>query len=568
MAHGHLEEPDTSLFQLLDVVEKRLDSMATAIRYSTISPVLGSSWLTMTNFAPQSDRCCNIQAGSNDATTIGIGRFTYIGLMQIDDMVLKISVVLRKARSIKNCFTRINRIPPETLALAAIFLPKQRDVINATAVCQRWRSTLLSFPRVWRNVGGSLSELEAHLERSKSVPIAVDLSSPQMVSSITLHTFRLEDLTMSVDDSLGFEHIIEHLCDPIPTLRSLKILATSPQLETLQLPPGLSEALFHHLKSLHLFGISSFRGSQPFPHITELSLCTGPSPHRPVTNLLDTFRQLPGLVKVYILFLTDWYDDIPTVNIITLPCLQEICLATIDIIGPAVGGIIPPILQFLELPKATSVVVQSPFPPSPDIAILPDTSFARQLPNYAELPDLLIETTMGSGKVTFIGPSQVAFTYQTTDLADYKRELLLWGGLPISTVRRVIAAQLDLNRGDEDVWLAGVLGQLKSLDRLELGGDCGHVLRRLRRRMLRGIVSVGIDTLIVRGGEYARSQAHKFESVKDEIGLGNTTVTYIPDPGADEGDTDYGNSSDDEDEDEDEGEDNEDEDGDDDDEDE
>jgi hypothetical protein len=44
-----------------------------------------------------------------------------------------------------------------------------------------------------------------------------------------------------------------------------------------------------------------------------------------------------------------------------------------------------------------------------------------------------------------------------------------------------------------------------------------------------------IKTLIVRGGEYAKSQALKLESVKDDVGLEDMTVTYIPDPGAYEG---------------------------------
>jgi len=48
-------------------------------------------------------------------------------------------------------------------------------------------------------------------------------------------------------------------------------------------------------------------------------------------------------------------------------------------------------------------------------------------------------------------------------------------------------------------------------------------------------MTIGIGTLIVRGGEYAKSQALKFESVKDYIGLENMTVTYILDPEAYEG---------------------------------
>ena len=43
---------------------------------------------------------------------------------------------------------------------------------------------------------------------------------------------------------------------------------------------------------------------------------------------------------------------------------------------------------------------------------------------------------------------------------------------------------------------------------------------------------VDIKALVVRGGEYAKSQAFRLESVKDDLGLKNMTVTYIPDPQA------------------------------------
>jgi hypothetical protein len=136
--------------------------------------------------------------------------------VQIDDTVLKISAILRKARNIKNRLAPINQLPPETLALTATFLVKQRDLINATTVCQQWRTTLLSFPRLWHKAGGSASELEAYLERSGSVPIKVNLSSPHLFASITSHTSRLVALTMCVDDSSDFDRIATHLCHSHP----------------------------------------------------------------------------------------------------------------------------------------------------------------------------------------------------------------------------------------------------------------------------------------------------------------------------------------------------------------
>ena len=458
---------------------------------------------------------------------------TNFGLSQIDDTVSGIFGVLRKARNIKNYFAPINQLLPETLTLAATFFPAERDLLNATAVCQRWRTTLLSFPRLWRNAGGSLSELEAYLERSKSVPIKVSLSSPQLVTSIIPHTFRLVALTVFVDGSSGLEEITEHLRDPIPTLRSLEICGKHFELESLKYPSGLYEGLFQHLNMIFLPVIPSFRGPQTFPHITELSLYANALHCAPLTNLLDTLERLPGLVKVSVGFQSSWWPETDFPRIVTLPRVQEMHLFTST--ADARVGIVQPILPFLKLPKVTSVTLGSRFSWRYTKPILPVTSFGEQLPNYVELPELRIDTTSPSGTAVFRSPSQAVLTYHNGILQDYhQQDRVLWGGLPLSSVRRVTAVLMDPEFDDEDVWLVDMLGDLDVLELLELGGDCGWVLRRLGRRLTRGAMRIDIKTLIVRSGEYARRQALKLERVKDGLGLQNMTVTYILDPEVDE----------------------------------
>jgi len=395
----------------------------------------------------------------------------------------------------------------------------------------------------------ALHRLQAYLERSKSVPLEVTLSSPQLVVSIIPHTSRLVALTVCVDDPPEFNRIAEHLRDPIPTLRSLEIRAESRQLHhTLELPSGLREGLFRHLKNLSLNAISSLRGPQTFPHIIELFLCTSRSPYRPLADFLVTLEQLPGLVKISVVFQASWYDDTHPPNIVTLPCVQEMHLRSYTVNKRL--AVIPPILQFLELPKATSITLQPRSSSNSNYPILPVTFFGERLPNYVELPELRIDTTMSSIEAVFRGPSQAVLTYKTGSLRDYGQERRLWGDLPVSSVRRVTVVLADPRFGDEDMWLVDMLEEPDFLDLLELEGDCGWVLRRLRHRFLRNIMwRCDIKKLMVRGGEYAKIEALRLESIKNDIGRPNMTVTYIPDPEAHEPtrDFDYESPSDDED---------------------
>ena len=449
--------------------------------------------------------------------------------MQIDDAVWRLSTILRKARSIKNHFAPINKIPPETLALAATFLPTERDLIDATAVCQYWRATLLYFPRLWHNPGGFTSELEAYLERSKPIPIKVDLSSPRLAASIIPHTSRLAALTVHVMDSSGFEEITKHLHDPIPTLRSLEICIRDP-LHLLELPPGLDEGLFRHLYALSSNTVLSFHGPQTFPHITQLFLSVTVRPNRAAIILLNALEVLSGLVKVSIIFREHWYTEINFPRTVTLPCVQEIDLSAF---GTADGDeeAIPPILQYLKLPKATSVTLRSRFPPVANLSILPLISFHEQLPNYVVLSELRIDTFPDSATFIFRSSSQAVLTYHSGDgLWDYKQERRLWGGLPLSSIRKVTAVLEGSISGREDAWLVRMLGDLGPLEVLDLGGYCGSVLQRLHRRLVRGAMRVDIKALIVHGGEYARDKTLKLESAKDSLGLENMTVFYILDP--------------------------------------
>ena len=154
--------------------------------------------------------------------------------------------------NIKNSLAPINNLPPETLALVATFLEPGRQLVNATAVCQHWRATLLSFPRLWNTICCSnRKQFEAYLKRSKSVPLKVQLGNlgPRRLKSLVPHTSRLAALAVQINHSSDFSEIVRHLPNPIPTLHKFTIMSSS---DTLEIPPGIGKDYFMYVKELRL----------------------------------------------------------------------------------------------------------------------------------------------------------------------------------------------------------------------------------------------------------------------------------------------------------------------------
>jgi hypothetical protein len=144
--------------------------------------------------------------------------------------------------------------------------------MNATAVCQHWRTTLLSFPRLWNEISWlNQMQFEAHLERSKSGPLDVQLPNlyPRLFESLVPHVSRLARMAVWVNDSSDFSQIAQYLPNPIPTLRAFTIIGHF-GLDALELSPGIGNDYLLHVKKLQLEDISSFRAPHAFPHVTKL----------------------------------------------------------------------------------------------------------------------------------------------------------------------------------------------------------------------------------------------------------------------------------------------------------
>ena len=134
---------------------------------------------------------------------------------------------------------------------------------------------LLSFSRLRWNIGGSLSEIQVNIERYKSAPIDVRLSSPESAELIVPHTSRLVRLTIQYDNLLRSGQIVEYLCYLISTLHVFCIIIDPSRLYVLEFHSDFQNPFFLHPKKLETEGMS-LHAPHAFPHVTELTLCTNP----------------------------------------------------------------------------------------------------------------------------------------------------------------------------------------------------------------------------------------------------------------------------------------------------
>ena len=492
-------------------------------------PTFDHDKFVMSPTASQRDRCHGGHAGLTDPKTANAN--SNIELVQIEDAISRIPSILRRMKHVKNCFVPVNQFPSETLAHIATFFGKERDLINATAVCQHWRTILLSFPRLWRNAGGASAEIRAYIERSKCTPLDVSLTYPQHADLIVPHTSRLVGLTVRLVKSSNLSQIIERLPHPIPTLHTFRLAVIPPHTNTLALPPGLDNPFFLHAKTLEFKGISTYLGPLSFPHVTELTLHTMRYTPTAMEQFLKTFERFPALERLFITFngnLIVYTDD--DLSVVTLPCVQEMSLSMFT--HPSVEDAhLPNLLQYLSLPKLTSLCVQS----SPRLmnsrSVFPVTPFSNHLPNLAELPQLRVDMGVPCDTVTFRSPSRATLKYLVGPLADYEsNEHEIWNQLPLNTVRRLILNSTHPQVDQKLEWLGGLLRDLKFLEHLELGGECGDTLRWLCDKMEQERAPFHVRTLTVRCGENEKGLALRLKGLADAAGF-STTLVCSPGPG-------------------------------------
>ena len=139
--------------------------------------------------------------------------------------------MLQVMRAVRNTYIPINRLPPEILSRVLEHRDSEQDLIDATHVCQHWRSTLTSSPSLWTNLqfrsAADVDQTRTYLERSKSVIIDIMISvyssqDPEVLEYFAPHISRTRSFVVhGTNDIFSFL-----LRNPAPSLERLDMCAS------------------------------------------------------------------------------------------------------------------------------------------------------------------------------------------------------------------------------------------------------------------------------------------------------------------------------------------------------
>jgi len=234
-------------------------------------------------------------------------------------------------RSARNCMVTANRLPSEVLAKVLSFRHDDRDLISATHVCERWRSTLLSIPLLWTELVafGDPDRTSTYLERSKGAPlyVSIGVSALDYPTEDTPWICRMVSLCIDGDQE-EMESIVRRLCLPAPSLRSLTFNRPSGPHELgsmghpIHIPPGFLGQQIPSLQNLTFHAISpSPLIVLPLQYLTNLEWTDS---FVAIGEILDLLASAPLLEVVTLDFQTEPMPGVEPFKVITLNKLRKL----------------------------------------------------------------------------------------------------------------------------------------------------------------------------------------------------------------------------------------------------
>ena len=319
------------------------------------------------------------------------------------------SDVLSLVQGLRNMTSSIGRLPADVLERILTMRSSEQDLLAASCVCRRWRTTLTSSPHLWTNFQCvDVARTLQYLERSAPVPINVTAdfySDVQAVIALKPATGRFGSLILRLR-SFDLSHVFHQLGSPAPAIERLEVYSTSHQVEDgltshPSIPASFLGGYTPALKSLRLKGINSKLNFSGFPSLTRLTLITNPHLFD-MSELFWVFASARQLEEVSVEFSGPTTPTPESQAIVRLPRMRIMSFSN------TVGEFPKRLLSLLDMPSVGEVRLDI-FLPGEDTRIMQDflPPGLRNFPHLLTVDNLTLGVPHAHCNIQFSGPDGV-----------------------------------------------------------------------------------------------------------------------------------------------------------------
>ena len=135
--------------------------------------------------------------------------------------------MLLLARTIKNRFAPISRVPPDVLSLIPDYCETDRELIRMTHTCRYWREILVSRASLWTFLTcQDLDKTSVYIQRSRGSPLEVriDQENREILLLVIAHVGRLKALTIRFSGwARDLPRLLKYLGSTAPLLQKLRV---------------------------------------------------------------------------------------------------------------------------------------------------------------------------------------------------------------------------------------------------------------------------------------------------------------------------------------------------------
>jgi hypothetical protein len=217
-------------------------------------------------------------------------------------MELEAKLALSTIHLSMNTFPKINRLPPEVLALIPSFLTSHKDLVFTTHVCRHWRNTIIASPSLWSYLDNETMHKDlvaVYMDRCGDAPLDVNFSSEcdknaPFLEKVILHSSHIRRIRIPCNPWDHIAEISDAFETPLPLLRDVDLSVGYGQSP----PPFERPFLFGatNLVSLRLSDYNINSGTLLhfiIPDLTHLSLSFSQPRIPMVGELLELLRNSP-----------------------------------------------------------------------------------------------------------------------------------------------------------------------------------------------------------------------------------------------------------------------------------